>query len=288
MEDIETTPPELPIEDKKEKVKSFRIKKENSKIMKSIIETLSSIIDETKITITKSEFIIEAMDPSRVCLLRLVIKKGDFDEFESSGKFSICINLDDLDRILKRCNNDDALTLSYTDDSRKVKIQMKKDDSSRTRTFSLATLELDIEDIPFENLINIDYATRFKIVPDIIIEAIKDAEIYSEVLNVKSDENFGLIFSSTGQIGEMEYQLEKDDLIEQDLTGVEMSAYSLTFLKNFLKISNITEKLEISLKSDHPLKMDFSILEGGDLVSFLAPRVEEVDFDEDEDLLEEI
>lgn len=279
--------PEIPIEDIQEKKKTFTIKKENSKIMKSIVETLSSIIDETKFTITKSEFIIEAMDPSRICLLRLVIKKGDFDKFETSGKFSICINLDDLDKILKRCGNTDALTMSYDDDTRKLKIQMKKDDSTRTRTFSLATLDIAIEDIPLENLMNIDYMTRFKIYPDFLIEAIKDAEIYSEILNIKSEEHFGLIFSSVGQIGEMEYQLEKDDLIEENLIDTESYAYSLTFLKSILKISNITETLELSLKADHPLKMEFSLLEGGTLLYWLAPRVEN-DLDDDDDLMEEI
>ena len=61
--------PNLPIADHQKKKKKFRIKKENSKIIKSAIETISSIIDETKITITKKEFIIEAMDPSRICLM---------------------------------------------------------------------------------------------------------------------------------------------------------------------------------------------------------------------------
>ena len=39
-------------------------------------------------------------------------------------------------------------------------------------------------------------------------EAIKDAEIFSEVLQVKVKDK--LIFSTEGSIGDMEYELEKD------------------------------------------------------------------------------
>ena len=117
-----------------------------------------------------------------------------------------------------------------------------------------------------------------------IVEAIKDAEIYSEIMNMIATEGKGLVFSSTGQIGEMEYDLNEDDLIETNISGTSSGAYSLTFLKAILKIASITEKLEISLKTDHPLKMIFNLLEGGELSYFLAPRVEEAEFEDDDDM----
>ena len=82
----------------------------------------------------------------------------------------------------------------------------------------------------------------------------------------------------------MEYDLNEDDLIDSQLQGSSAGAYSLTFLKAILKIASITEKLEISLKTDHPLKMNFDLLEGGELSYFLAPRVEEEEFGDDDDM----
>ena len=138
-----------------------------------------------------------------------------------------------------------------------------------------------------DNLLKIEYESSWVISPDFLVEAIKDAEIYSEILNMKSEENQGLMFSSTGQIGEMEYNLALDDLLEANIEGTSTGAYSLTFLKAILKIASITEKLEISLKTDHPLKMIFNLLEGGELFYFLAPRVEEAEFDEEDDDMDE-
>jgi proliferating cell nuclear antigen len=263
---------------------SFTLKLENNRILKGIIETLASIIDETEFRVTPKEFTISAMDPSRICLLKLSIKKGDFDEYKCSKDSKVGLNLDDLDKILKRSAANDSVEIDFNEKDQKIRIKMQREGTSRTRTFSLAQLDIDMEEIPMDNLLNIEYPSKWVIDPDFLVEAIKDAEIYSEILNMKSIEDQGLIFSSSGQIGEMNYKLELDELIETDINGTSNGAYSLTFLKAILKIASITEKLEISLKTDHPLKMIFNLLEGGELFYFLAPRVEEAEFDEDEDM----
>ena len=274
---------------KKEKKAEFMIKLENSRILRAIVETLKNIIDEAKIQITPGEFKITAMDPSRICLLQLVIKKGGFDEFSCSKECEVILNLDDLDKIMKRSAINDVIELNYNEDIQKIKIRMQRDGSNRARTFSLALLDSDIEEIPVDNLLKSEYDSEWSMDPDLLVEAIKDAEIYSEILNIKSDEEKGLILSSSGMIGEMEYEMDLEDLLEPELNGVNTGAYSLTFLRAILKIASITEKLDISLKTDHPIKMVFNLLEGGLLSYFLAPRVDEEETDfEEENPLEEI
>ena len=263
---------------------SFTLKLDNSRILKVITETLSSIIDETEFKVTPKEFIITAMDPSRICLLKLAIKKESFDDYNCTKESKIGLNLDDLDKILKRSASNDSLEIEFKETDQKIKIKMQREGKSRSRTFSLALIDLDREDIPMDNLLKIEYPAKWVIDTDFLIEAIKDAEIYSEILNTKAIKDEGLLFSSTGQIGEMEYSINVDDLIQSDIEETSSGAYSLTFLKAILKMAPITEKLEVSLKTDHPLKMIFSLLEGGELNYFLAPRVEEADFDDDDDM----
>ena len=263
---------------------SFTLKLENSRVLKGIVETLASIIDETEFRVTPKEFTISAMDPSRICLLKLSIKKDDFDEYECSKESKVGLNLDDLDKILKRSAANDTVEINFNEAEQKIKIKMQREGVSRTRTFSLALLDIDIEEIPMDNLLKIEYPSKWVIETDFLVEAIKDAEIYSEILNINANEGKGLKFSSSGQIGEMEYDLNEDDLIESQIQGSSSGAYSLTFLKAILKIASITEKLEISLKTDHPLKMNFDLLEGGELSYFLAPRVEEEEFADDDDM----
>ncbi|MFX1237141.1 MAG: proliferating cell nuclear antigen (pcna) [Promethearchaeota archaeon] len=261
---------------------TFKLKLENSRILKGLIETLASIIDETEFQVTPKELTISAMDPSRICLLKLSIKKDSFDAYECDKDSKIGLNLDALDKILKRSATNDSIEIDFADSDNKIKIKMKREGASRMRTFSLALVQMDIEEIPMDNLLSIEYPSTFVISPDFLVEAIKDAEIYSEIFNMKAEEGQGLIFSSVGNIGEMEYDLQTDDLIESNLIETSSGSYSLTFLKAILKLSSITEKLEISLRTDHPLKMMFNLIEGGELHYFLAPRVEDTGFDDDD------
>lgn len=259
----------------------FTLKKENPRILKGIAETLSSIIDESQFSITKEGFIIEAMDPSRICMLRLKIDKLDFNDYSCKKACKIALNLDDLDKILRRSNANDSIELSYKAEDQKLLVKMKRENSSRSRNFSLALLDLEYEDVPLENLGKIEYPNQFTIDPDIVIEAIKDAEIYGEILKMKTTDGQGVNFSCSGMIGEMNYELGLDELIDSEITGESSADYSLTFLKAILKIASITEKLEISMRTDHPLKMEFNLLEGGELKYWLAPRVEEESYDDD-------
>lgn len=268
---------------KEETKESFVLKVENSRILRAIIDTLSSIIDETTIVVTPEEFTIKAMDPSRICLLKLVIKKEGFDDFECNKACNIGVNLDDFDKILKRASSNDSITLEYQEEEQKIRIKMKREASTRTRSFSLALIDIEYEEVPMDNLMKIEFDAIWDMNIDHFNEALKDAEIYSEILNVKATENEGLLFSSSGQIGEMQYDFSLDDLLEPDISEENTGAYSLTFLKSILKIAAITENFKISLKTDHPLKIEFGLLEGGRLNYFLAPRVENAEFEGDDD-----
>jgi len=268
---------------KEETKESFVLKVENSRILRAIIETLSSIIDETTIVVTPKEFTIEAMDPSRICMLKLVIKKEGFDDFECNQACKIGLNLDDFDKILKRSSSNDSITLEYQEEEQKIRIKMKREGSTRSRTFSLALIDVEYEEVPMDNLLKIEFGAIWDMNIDHFNEALKDAEIYSEILNVKATEGEGLLFSSSGLIGEMEYNFDLDELFESDISGENKGAYSLIFLKSILKIAAITENFKISLKTDHPLKIEFGLLEGGGLKYFLAPRVEEAELDDDTD-----
>jgi len=261
----------------------FTIKIENPKILKGIVEALESIIDECNFIIKKKAFIVEAMDPSKICMIRLAIKSSDFDDYKVKEEATIGLILDDFEKVLKRCSSKDSIELSYKENEQKLKVIMAREGRERPRTFSLSTIDVDVEDIPIKTLNKIKYTSIWKMDPDFLFEAVKDAEIYSDILNMKILADDGLIFSSVGQLGERTYELGIEDLIEADLEEVSTGAYSITFLKAILKLISITEGLEISLKTDHPLKMIFNLLEGGELFYFLAPRVEEGDFDEEND-----
>ena len=278
---------------KKEEIAQFTIKLENSKILKTIVETLSKIFGEINFMVSPVGLKVKGMDPSKICLIELNFKKADFDEFQCNTECKVGLMLEDFDKILKRASSKDALELSFKEDAQKLKIKMIREESDKSRVFSLVSLDLEIEDPPMERLNSLEYPATWSIDADFFIEAIKDGEIYSEVLNIKAIEGLGLTFTSSGVIGEMEYSLGLDDFISDELSNTQEGSFSIIFLKSIMKLSDITETLTISAKTDHPLKMIFKLLEGAELKYYLAPRVEEIsdedmgDFEEDSEEDEE-
>ncbi len=257
----------------------------NNKLIKNIIETFGKIIDEIIIQVSEIDGLtIEAMDPSKICLLNLNIPKTSFDEFKINQEFiKIGINVDDLNKILNRSNPADNLEISFKEAEQRISIRMTRGDSSRVRSFRLGLLDLDYEAVPMDNLKMIEYTSKWGIEPEFFVEAIKDAEIYSEILHLKTIENGGLEFSSSGQIGDMSYELGEDDLESSNINSGEMGSYSITFLKSILNFRNVTDKLELSLKTDHPFKFEFNLIEDSKLFVFLAPRVDDGEGEEDYD-----
>lgn len=260
---------------------TFKIKMENPKMLKSLVETLSGIIDETIFKITPNEFSLKAMDPSRICIFQVNIEKENFENFKCDKTVEIGLNLVDFNKILKRISNNDTITIENDNQNQKIKIKSKSDARSRTKSFSLSIIDLEIKEIPIENLKNMEYPSYWKMNPDFLLEAIKDAEIYSESIIIQNTIHDNLIFKTTGMIGEMEYELDDEQMSDSFFRGEQSGEYMSTFLKSILKIISITQSFEISLKTDNPIKFDIDLLDGGKLIYFQAPKVDN-DLDDDE------
>ena len=262
----------------------MKLKLEDGKTFKGIVNTLSGIIDEIVFKITSKAFIMEAMDPSRICLLKVMLERELFDEYDCDGEYKIGINLADLNKILARSGTGDGFIITFNSDDQKIKIQIINEKrKKRKRTFSLALLDIDTEEIQFDTLEMIEYPSQWVMDIGYLIEAIKDGEIYSEILTIKTNEDVGISFASVGQIGEMYGEISIDDLDASEIDGSANGSYSITFLKNILKLSTITKELELSIKDDHPIKLLFTLINTSKLLYFLAPRVEDAGFEDEDD-----
>ncbi|MHA1584726.1 MAG: proliferating cell nuclear antigen (pcna) [Promethearchaeota archaeon] len=255
----------------------FKAKINDSRIVKGIFEAVSAIISETLLKVNKEGITLTAMDLSHICLVSLTLKKEDMDEFETDQDYELGINLEDLVKIIKRSGAQDAITLSHDPKDKKLVIEMVPESGKKARKFTMSLIEIEGEEINMESLEGMEFENKCVLDLKFIDEAIKDAEIFSEVLQVQVKDGERLNFSTTGNIGDMNSDLEKDQLISADFTGDSNGIFAISFLKNILKVSAISNQAEIALKSESPLKLAFKILNASKILYFLAPRVEEED-----------
>jgi proliferating cell nuclear antigen len=255
----------------------FSAKMQDSKILKGLIDAVSAIIDETYFVADANGLNLTAMDESHICLMSMSLPKDLFDGgYECKEQAKMGINLEDMTKIMKRAGASDAIEFKHQKDGEKFQVQMK---GRGTRTFSLRLVDIDEEKIPPTAELDVQFDAKVTLDVKILDEAIKDAEIYQDTLEVQINKD-GVRFSAEGEVGDIEYQLTQDHLDSADIQKGGRGVFSLSFLKNILKISGITDKVTLNIAENAPLKFEFEITNPnnqakGKVMYFLAPRVEE-------------
>jgi len=264
-------------------MKGFTIKLSNPKFVKGIFEASSAILSETRLKVNQEELSMTGMDGSHICLLDLHVKKADCRFFETDESYELGLNLSDLVKIIKRGGANDQISLIHNPADKKLIIEMQAENSKKARKFSMALIDLESEEIDLDQLNAMPYLNSATLKLSIIDEALKDAEIFSEVLNIQSNDKLFRLWAE-GTMGDMSYEVEKEELILSEFKENTEGAFAIQFLKNILKISSICDQVSIRLKSESPIHLKFIIenqiqqgeMDNGSYIQyFLAPRVEE-------------
>lgn len=267
---------------------NFTLKFETAKVLKTLFEIVAPYNDEIKLQVDDSGLYINLMDPGRIVLMRIILPADAMEQIESKGNNEVCVNIDDLDKIFKRIPARDIVELSFKEGDQKLKILTKtrnkgNEEGIRPRTFTLANLNADIEDVEMGNLLTLNFPNQFYINLSFLEDILKDAKIYNEVIEFKINGDLtDLVIGNYGQIGEYSCVLNLTDLINPRFNAETTSAYSISYLQPLMKLKSIAGSFKVSLNSDKPIKTEAKLIDGGKVIAFQAPRVEE-DFDAEED-----
>ena len=256
-----------------------------------LIKALETIIDEAQFTVTPQEILVEFMDASRICLTRIALSDSSYKYYREA---KIYLNIKDLRDVLKSEANDKSLSsLQFGEKTLFLSIVSEKFGSTINRT--LDYIDLEMEDIPFEHLTSIDYDFNFSLEQHKFQYTMKNLGVYSDVIDI-SAKGQSVKFSEIGKIGEGEFIWKEKQLLnfqfrEDELRNTEnLSSHSLTFLSWVDKMTQVLSKsdpIRFNIKTDHPIRIEanFPQLGNTSLLYFLAPRIPEAEFsDDDEDM----
>jgi len=271
-------------------------------------EALNTFVDEIEIQITESAVMIVTTDPSRIGLMEIIFN-SKYYQFYKAGK--VGINVEDFKNKLKCTNDNSEVQLIFSEQVLEMHITSPKRKRTIKRTLNTIAFEPQGNSIGSLNGIVAPYT--FEMTKDDFEDLMKNSGYYSEIIDVKVDGKC-VFFNESSQQGESEIFYKKKNLvsltfnekkllseIEQEHDSdrkqilkqtikekISTSSYSLTFLKvvkKFCTILDIQDKIVFSIKTDTPLKVQISFkkLNKTTLTFYLAPRVPEEDFEEDDD-----
>ena len=271
-------------------------------------EALSSFTDEAEFEVLKDKLRITISDPSRIGLMRIAFNSDSF-KFFRLGK--VGINLDDLKDLLK-CNAKDGSTVSLVFTEEELVMNITSTKRKRTITRTLKHIDFELQEIPMDVLNNIVYPFAFDMTKDDFVDLIANSGRYSEILKIEANPRV-IVFSESSNKGNSEIDFKKGNLVSLrfqkerlllELEGEEnqeskeaikqalkekssAGSYSLSFLgiiKSFSNILDPQDKISFSLKTDTPFKTEISFkkLSSTKLTYYLAPRVPEEDYQEED------
>lgn len=234
------------------------------KSFKSILSVAETILTEVKFELDNDGLRFRGMDGGHTSYFEADFKKDCFLSYDLDEIDSIIIDTHDMNTILKRVKNTDDATIIINDDV--LTIQVLSDGNEKSFKLNSIDMEYDSPNMPL-----IEYPVSADVDFNKFKDNVMDANLYDDRLRVKVVES-NLIIHNKSMIGSYESKLQLDE----DYQGNLSSVFSMNLISKFLKLSTLSNNVEISLGSDMPIL--FTLVDDFEDITIkllIAPIIEE-------------
>jgi proliferating cell nuclear antigen PCNA len=240
----------------------------------SLFQLLKAASSTVTIIFLDDHAYIQGMDSSHVCLFDAKIYSAWFDKYEicENDLKNICLNSQILHSILSMSQEQDSVTLHYTDDADSLEIDLTNAKGEFNKYFKIPLIEMetDLLEIP-----SVEYDVEFSIKAKKMNELISQLATFGDVINIKcTEEKIDLI--SKGDGGEMLVNIPIDDLSEFSISEghvIDIS-YSLNYINKMCITTKLSAEIEWSISADIPLKIKYDLGDNSSVMFFIAPKIE--------------
>ena len=240
----------------------LRFELSNPSILKTVITGLSVIVDECAILFTSEEVLIRALSRDHTTFMTVELKKYLFDEYEADDGETVIVDVDELNKIMKRCKNTDLMECNV--DEANLNILFKGDSE---RIFSIRLIDNDYES-PRPPII--EHPCKLTVPTNVLSDTLGDLGIFTDIIQISADNDY-LRFKGAGTNGEgfIKY------LHGEHIQNYYRSDFSISKLLEIMKTKDFSESLTIGLGDNLPLELTFKLVTGDGKIEFLlAPRID--------------
>ena len=245
----------------------FELAISDAKVFKTCIDAIVTLIDEGEFEIADDGIKLRAMDPSQIAMVDFFFPKAAFEKYEITPT-RIGINFEDLDKVMARARAGEKLTIKLDDSKARLVLTFK---GKATRRFVVPLLDIG-GTTPKKP--QIDFESRLKFNGNFLKEALKDTQLMASHVVLKTDPD-AFIIESQGDKGEANIRAEKssDEVFDFDVKKNARAMFPLEYLNDLLKGTDSATNVELGLRTDAPLKVEYRIGEAS-ITYYLAPRIE--------------
>ncbi len=253
----------------------LELKTVQTNAIKILIEALKEILTEANIEFNETGLKIVAMDSSKTILVHLKLNQDKFDKYICKKKLIIGVSMSNLFKLIKTITNTDTLTFFIDESNINVLgIIIENGEKNSVTTFELNLMDLNEEniDIPpqeFDSIITMLSVDFQKIC--------RDMNYLSDTIEIKSVGS-QLIFNCVGEFAKQETKLGETPegvsfVKNNEVSSIIQGYYNLKHLVLFTKCTGLCTSIEIYMKNNFPIVINFSVGNLGKLKLALAPKI---------------
>jgi proliferating cell nuclear antigen len=255
----------------------FEAKLNQSGQIKKLIEAIKDVVSDANLECNENGISLQAMDPSHVSLVSLIIPSEDFEVFRCDKPITLGLNLNSFYKILKCSSNEDSISISCPDISEILTVIFESINNDRISEFELKLIKIDAEPLGIPET---EYSAT------ISITSTEYRRISSEMITLGDTVQIGISmegikFEVEGDIGkatvflkQMDKEKNDEDIKIKVSEPVKMG-FALRYLNSFSKATPLCEKINLKLSKEFPLQLEFKVGKSGFIRFYLAPKYEE-------------
>lgn len=262
----------------------FRFKTGQSSALQKMFEATKESLTETNVEITPKGIKIIRMDETHTVLTRVMLFADNFNEYECNrDRKVIGLSVTNLCKYQKSITNDDTIGWYLLEnDENHLGISVENSVINQSSHKRLKLLELDEENIEISDqqypfMINMPSLDLQKICRDM-----KHINSDDDEIDIKQHKN-QLIFYTSGDSGDQTTVREPGSnssslqLVKTSDTEGYQGVFSLSKMIDFTKCTNLGGAptiVQIMMKNDYPLMLNYPVADLGYITLCLAPMVE--------------
>lgn len=249
----------------------FKAKLTESGFFKNLIASLQIIVDEAVFNLSPDEILFRAWNASRVAMVNCTLPKSTFEDYTCDQPTKICLSLLEISKFLKSTKGNEPLEISVEKNDF-ITLQVV---GEYQKVFNLLTLAIKEEEEP--SLPDLVFDAKLRITTPCFKRMVEDIATMSDYIRIKASKN-NLTFDGVGDFGNVELTLmkESETLLNFEVAKASSASYNANILMQIVKeASSCSDVVGLEFSTKFPLKLDFELPQQGELIYFLAPRVEE-------------
>ncbi|RMJ22156.1 hypothetical protein PHISP_06973 [Aspergillus sp. HF37] len=198
-----------------------------------------------------------------------------FSPYRCDRNIALGINLVSLTKVLRAAQNEDILTLKAEDSPDAVNLMFESAEMDRLSEYDIKLMDIDQEHLAIPDT---EYAATVEMPSGEFMRICRDLNALSESVAIEATKE-GVKFSCQGDIGNGSVTIRQHTNVDKPDQNVSLAlaepvalTFSLKYLVNFCKATNLSTKVKLCLSQEVPLLVEYD-LGCGHLRFYLAPKI---------------